>query len=90
MVEIATSRISINRPRAQLLTETFPLFRDPSLDLKTNEYKRLLDFKIIEAVGVTSTEFWLCRALVDGLNGILPLNCEVGSAEEEFNSLVLN
>ena len=90
MVEIATSRISINRPRAPPLTKTFPLFFGPSLDLKANKYKNLLDFKIIGALGVTNTEFCLCRVLVDGLNGILPLICELASAEEDFNSLVLN
>ena len=90
MVEIATSRISINRPRASPLAQTFPLFFGPSLDLKANKYKNLLDFKIIGALGVTNTEFCLCRVLVDGLNGILPLICELASPEEEFNSLVLN
>ena len=90
MVEIATSRISTNRPRAPLLTQTLPLFFGPSLDLKANKYNNLLDSKIIGTLGVAKTEFCLCRVLVDGLNGILPLICELACAEEEFNSLVLN
>ena len=57
MAEIATSRISINQPRAYLLTEAFPLFSGLSVDLKLNKYSSLLGFKILRGLGATNTEF---------------------------------